>query len=130
MRHILLNKNNEKSGVMMVAATSRLDDDGKRDLRVHAGSWLRARREEKNLSQRELAEQVGTLYYTFISQIEAGRGRIPAERYAAWAEALKMEPRAFAINMLRFYEPATHALIFGNEDGIDSDAEPSLQRSL
>lgn len=103
----------------MVAATSRLDEDGKRDLRVHAGLWLRARREEKSLSQRELAERVGALYYTFISQIEAGRGRIPADRYAAWAEALEMEPRAFAISMLRFYEPATHTLIFGDEDEIE-----------
>ena len=114
----------------MAAVTSRADDDGKRDLRVHAGTWLRARREEKSLSQRELAEQIGTLYYTFISQIESGRGRIPAERYAAWAEALEMEPRAFAINMLRFYEPATHVLIFGNEDEVDSNAEHSLQSSL
>ncbi len=103
----------------MVAATSRLDDDGKRDLRAHAGTWLRARREERNLSQRELAEKVGAFYYTFISQIEAGRGRIPADRYAAWAEALEMEPRAFAINMLRFYEPATHSLIFGCEDELE-----------
>ena len=102
----------------MVAATPRLDDDGKRDLRVHAGLWLRARREERGLSQRELAEKVGALFYTFISQIEAGRGRIPADRYAAWAGALEIEPRAFAINMLRFYEPATHALIFGDVDDI------------
>jgi len=112
----------------MAAVTSQLDDDCKRDLRVHAGSWLRAHREDKNLSQRELASKIGSLYYTFISQIESGRGRIPAERYAAWAEALEIEPRAFAINMLRFYEPATHTLIFGNED--DSDAAHSLQRSL
>lgn len=100
----------------MVAATSRVDDDGRRDLRVSAGLWLRARREEKSLSQRDLAEKVGAVYYTFISQIEAGRGRIPAERYAAWAEALEIEPRAFAINMLRFYEPATHMLIFGSQE--------------
>ena len=97
----------------MGAAASRLDEDRRRDLRVHAGAWLRARREERNLSQRELAERVGAVYYTFISQIEAGRGRIPADRYGAWAEALGIEPRAFAICMLKFYEPTTHALIFG-----------------
>ena len=113
-------------GLSMVAATSRLDEDGRRDLRVHAGTWLRARREERNLSQRELAEKVGALYYTFISQIEAGRGRIPADRYAAWAEALNIEPRAFAICMLKFYEPATHALIFGDTDGTD-DADISTR---
>ena len=29
--------------------------------------------------QRELADRVKIDYYTFISQIEAGRGRVPAE---------------------------------------------------
>jgi transcriptional regulator with XRE-family HTH domain len=114
----------------MVAANSRLDEGEKHDLRVHAGSWLRARREEKGISQRKLAEHVGVLYYTFISQIEAGRGRIPAERYAAWANALKIEPRIFAIHMLQFYEPATHALIFGSEDEIGSDTGHSPRSSL
>lgn len=103
---------------MMVASTSRADDDTRRDLRVQAGAWLRARREECNISQRELAEKVGALYYTFISQIEAGRGRIPAERYAAWADALDIEPREFAICMLKFYEPPTHALIFGGDGAV------------
>ena len=107
----------------MVAATSRLEDDGRRDLRVQAGVWLRARREELNMSQRELAESVGTLYYTFISQIEGGRGRIPPERYAAWAEALKIEQRDFAICMLQFYEPATHALIFGDTVYVDEKSD-------
>jgi transcriptional regulator with XRE-family HTH domain len=102
----------------MVAETTRFEEDGRRDLRVQAGSWLRARREERNLSQRDLAEKIGTLYYTFISQIESGRGRIPAERYVAWADALELEHRDFAISMLRFYEPATYALIFGDTDAI------------
>ena len=34
-------------------------------------------------------------YYTFISQIEAGRGRIPAERMRDWSIALEMDPREF-----------------------------------
>ncbi len=110
----------------MGASNLRLDEDQRRDLRVHAGAWLRARREECNLSQRELAERVGALYYTFISQIEAGRGRIPADRYGAWAEALGIAPRTFAIHMLKFYEPTTYALIFG--DGEDGECPPGVVR--
>ena len=48
------------------------------ELRKQAGKWLRLRREKLGLSQRELAKRVKIDYYTFISQIEAGRGRVPA----------------------------------------------------
>jgi transcriptional regulator with XRE-family HTH domain len=89
-------------------------EEHRRELRLHSGVWLRAQRESRGLSQREFAERVGAVYYTFISQIEAGRGRIPSERYEAWAEALDLPPRDFAIRMLSYYEPVTHALIFGD----------------
>lgn len=90
------------------------DEDHKHDLRVEAGAWLRSLREERGLSQREFAERVGAVYHTFISQIEAGRGRIPPERYETWAKALEVDPREFSIKMLKFYEPATYDLIFGS----------------
>lgn len=85
------------------------------DLRKEAGRWLRQQREAKGLTQRDLAERVGSFYYTFVSQIESGRGKIPPERYADWAEGLEINPRVFAIRMLSFYEPATYKLIFGDE---------------
>ena len=88
-------------------------DDSRQDLRLQAGSWLRGMREEAGLSQREFAERVGVVYYTFISQIESGKGRIPAERYESWAEALGVDARDFAVRMLGFYEPTTYRLIFG-----------------
>lgn len=87
-------------------------DDKRQDLRLQAGAWLKSAREEAGLSQRELAENVGALYYTFISQIEGGKGRLPAERYEAWARALNISPRDFAVRMLSFYEPSTYELIF------------------
>lgn len=86
-----------------------------KDLRFQAGVWLKARREAAGLSQRDVAERVGVLYYTFVSQIEIGRGRIPSERYEAWARALGLAPRDFAKTMLSFYEPATYQLIFGDD---------------
>ena len=55
-------------------------------------------------------------YYTFISQIEAGRGRVPAERFKEWAQALDMEPREFAINLMKYYDPFTFEMIFGSSE--------------
>ena len=85
------------------------------ELRKKAGSWLRARRCELGLSQRELAHRVNIEYYTFISQIEAGRGRVPADRLKDWSEALEMEPKEFAISIMKYYDPFTFEMIFGSK---------------
>ena len=84
------------------------------ELRREAGRWLKQLREAAGLSQRDLAARVGADYYTFISQLETGRGRIPPDRYEAWAEALEVEPRAFVTEILRFYDPATYRILFGS----------------
>jgi transcriptional regulator with XRE-family HTH domain len=86
--------------------------EGPAELRKRAGSWLRARRSELGLSQRELAVRVNMEYYTFISQIEAGRGRIPAERMREWAIALETDPREFAITLMKYYDPYTYEMVF------------------
>jgi hypothetical protein len=52
-------------------------------------------------------------YYTFISQIESGRGRVPADRFRVWAEALEMDSGKFAKNLMKFYDPYTYELVFG-----------------
>jgi transcriptional regulator with XRE-family HTH domain len=97
-------------------------EDQRRELRLQAGAWLKAQREGSGLSQRDLAERVGSVYYTFVSQIESGRGRIPPERYEAWARALSIEPRLFAMKMLGFYEPVTYDLIFGRDVSVVDSA--------
>lgn len=86
--------------------------DHARQLRQDAGRWLRACREARAMTQRDLAERVGLRYYTFISQIEGGHGRIPPDQYEAWATALDIEPREFAKSMLRYYDPFTFRLLF------------------
>jgi transcriptional regulator with XRE-family HTH domain len=63
--------------------------------RRDAGNWLRALRERRGLSQRELARRVGISYYTLIAQLEHGRGRIPSSQYLVWAQALGIEPDEF-----------------------------------
>jgi transcriptional regulator with XRE-family HTH domain len=83
-------------------------------LRSQAGAWLRELREKRGLSQRDLAEKVGAEYYTFISQLENGRGRIPPDRYLIWAEALAVDPREFVRTLMSYYDPVTYEIIFGD----------------
>jgi transcriptional regulator with XRE-family HTH domain len=85
-------------------------------LRKEAGKWLKSLREAQGLSQRQLAERVNIEYYTFVSQLEAGRGRIPPNRYIDWANAFGIEPRAFVRDLMRYYDPVTYQILFGSED--------------
>ena len=94
--------------------TCQLADNGS-SVRRMAGAWLRDLRERRGLSQRQLANLIGVDFYSFIAQIEAGRGRVPPERYEAWARALGLEPRDFVREVLRYYEPLTWQLLFGDQ---------------
>jgi transcriptional regulator with XRE-family HTH domain len=90
------------------------------ELRREGGKWLKEQRERAGLSQRQLAEQVGAEYYTFISQLETGRGRIPPDRYLVWAEALKLPARKFVEEIMRFYDPVTYEILFGPNSELEA----------
>jgi len=83
------------------------------NLRKQAGRWLRELREKRGLSQRELARKVGAEYYTLISQLENGKGRVPPDRYLVWAKALGVEPPAFVRRLMLYYDPVTYKIMFG-----------------
>jgi|GEM_PF-508883 len=91
-------------------------------LRTKAGRWLRELREKRGLSQRDLAKMVGAEYYTFISQLEHGRGRIPPDRYLLWADALGVEPRDFVLGLMPYYDPVTYNVIFGTGPRVEPSA--------
>jgi transcriptional regulator with XRE-family HTH domain len=99
----------------MYSNPQKLSDAGVVELRQEAGRWLKSLREARGFSQRDLAARVGAEYYTFISQLEAGRGRIPPDRYLAWAGALDVEPRTFVQTLLRYYDPVTYSIVFAEE---------------
>jgi transcriptional regulator with XRE-family HTH domain len=86
-------------------------------LRQQAGRWLKGAREAAGLTQAELAERVGLRYYTFVSQVESGLGRLPVETQGAWAQALGLDPGDFARTLLRYYEPELFRLLF-DSDGL------------
>ena len=86
------------------------------ELRREAGVWLKELRERRGMSQRQLASKLGAEYYTFISQLETGRGRIPPDRYREWAEALGVEPAEFVKTLMQYYDPVTYEILFGKPD--------------
>ena len=75
--------------------------------RKEAGLWLRKLRQERGISQRELADKVGVEVYTLISQFENGVGVIPQDWQLLWADALKVEPREFVRRLASYYDPIT-----------------------
>jgi transcriptional regulator with XRE-family HTH domain len=84
-------------------------------LRQQAGRWLKSAREAAGITQAELADRVGLRYYTFVSQVESGLGRLPIETQGAWAAAVGLEPGEFAKTLLRYYEPELYRLLFDSE---------------
>ncbi len=98
--------------------------------RQEGGAWLRALREKARLSQRELAESVGQVYYSFVSQIEAGKGRVPIAQMELWANALQVSHSYFARGVLKFYDPITHDMLFseGDETDLSKIEDPSAEQ--
>ena len=80
--------------------------------RKEAGAWLKELRTRAGLSQIELAERLGLKYYTFISQVENGFGRVPTDTLEAWSRALGQEPSAFTRKLLSYYDPELYRLLF------------------
>src|SRR5215204_6310083 len=83
-----------------------------KQLRKEAGAWLQQRRKEAGLSQMQLAEKLGLKYYTFVSQVENGFGRVPSDTMEAWALALGLGPAEFARHLLFYYDPQLYRLLF------------------
>jgi transcriptional regulator with XRE-family HTH domain len=83
-----------------------------RALRKEGGKYLMQLRKDAGLTQRELAEKIGLEYYTFISQIESGQGRLQAGLYEDAALAFGVEPKEFTKNMLMYYDPDTYKALF------------------
>ena len=103
-------------GGVMYSSQQQISSPEVVELRKEAGLWLKELRERRGLSQRQMAEKVGVNYYTFISQLESGRGRIPPDRYLVWAEVLGVEPEFFVRNLLRSYDPVTYSILFGKRE--------------
>lgn len=87
-------------------------DDKSKTLRKQGGLVLKTLRTTNGFTQKELAKRAGLEYYTFISQIEAGTGRIPPQKYKAFADAFNVDVKKFVRELLKFYDPDTFEVLF------------------
>ena len=99
-----------------MAAKARREESGKsdgnealRESRRELGRQLKAWRESKGLTQADLAADLGLKYYSFISQVENGIGRIPQDLYLPWADALSVDRSTFCWKVLEHIEPSLYA---------------------
>jgi hypothetical protein len=83
-----------------------------KDARKKAGEWLKKLRTDAGITQLELAQACGYEYPSFMSQIEAGKGRIPPEKYEMFAKSYKVDTKWFAQNLLHFTDPYMHRMLF------------------
>jgi hypothetical protein len=86
-----------------------------RQLRKDAGNWLKDQRLIAGLSQMDLSNSLDLKYYTFISQVENGFGRVPSGSMEKWARALGISPALFARTLLGYYDPDLYRLLFEEE---------------
>ena len=82
--------------------------------RLAGGQWLRDRRNEIGLTQREVALMCDFEYYTTVSEIEMGKARDPPIRYESYARAMKMPVKDFVRELMRYYDHHAWAILFGN----------------
>ena len=95
-----------------------------RILRAKAGDYVKKVRIEQEMTQRDLAEAHNLKYYTFISQLENGQGRLPPNLTVRMAIALNQDPKEFALKMLSYYDPHTHIAVTAGETLPDDETEP------
>ncbi|MCB1113614.1 MAG: helix-turn-helix transcriptional regulator [Chlamydiia bacterium] len=72
--------------------------DRKTDLQIAFGKILREKRLEQGLSQEALADLSG-LHFTYVSSVERGERNISLENISKLANALKINPRDFFLEI-------------------------------
>jgi transcriptional regulator with XRE-family HTH domain len=111
----------------MYTNAQKLSSPETQELRREAGRLLKHLREKAGLSQRSFSAEIGSPLYTFVSQVETGRGRVPPDQIRVWANAYGIEARTFLLMIMRFYDPETFAVLFEQQPEIcDGTAFPDL----
>jgi transcriptional regulator with XRE-family HTH domain len=80
--------------------------------RKGAGEFLRDRRRDAGMTQADIARALGLSNTQTVYQIEAGKARVPPARYVEYATALKMDPKDFISELLRYYDREAWRILF------------------
>lgn len=86
--------------------------DGLKTLRKEAGQFIQNVREEAGLTQVDMADRMGYKFYTRVSQIERGVGRVPPEDFVEFTKVLGVDPKPFVRRLLQAYDPIVYHLAF------------------
>jgi len=70
---------------------------------IQAGTWLKQCRLAAEITEAELAEQVGAPEPSWIKEIEAGTRSVPVSFHTGYARAFAMPVRAFAARCAESY---------------------------
>ena len=95
-----------------MATHSKATDAASKANRKRGGLMIKSLRNQMGYTQRELASKCELDYYTFISQIEAGVGKIPPSKLRIFAESLGVNPALFAREILKYYDPVMFEILF------------------
>tara|TARA_Y100001934_G_C12161989_1_gene682417 strand:+ start:219 stop:587 length:369 start_codon:yes stop_codon:yes gene_type:complete len=87
-------------------------------LRPKAGAYLQSLRKSAAMTQLDVAKALKVKYYTFVSQLEGGHGRLPPHHYVPLAKALGIDPAIFTKEMIRYYDPFAYAGLFGGHPDV------------
>ncbi len=83
------------------------------------GSFIRDKRIDASLKQKELADIICLEYYTLISSIELGYTTIPPAHWRNIAKALKIDEFDFSSRCLLEMYPEVYAALFGMASRIE-----------
>lgn len=97
-------------------------------MRKRYGAHLKQLREDCGLTQRDVAEKLDYDYYTMISQIERGLGRVPPEDLPTWAAAYRQPLKEFAKTYLYWTDPYVYSALYGINP-IDAERLPHPPRT-
>ena len=99
----------KEPGLRGATGKSQID---KANLRA-AGFWLQSLRIARGLTQQDIAAHLPGRGNHFVSQVEIGWIRLPAESIRPWAAALTMPAETLAQQLMSFYTPQLYLILFG-----------------
>ncbi len=80
-----------------------------------AGQQLQAMRQQREITEAELAEQAGAPSRQWVLDIEHGRRAVPSSMYSVMASIYGLPVREFATLCLRFYDRKAYDALFGDQ---------------
>lgn len=80
------------------------------------GQRMKRFREDLQMTQLDMAQRTDQTYFTFISQVESGKAKIPTRDLPKWAKALQLDTYEFAKSYLKAVDQHLFEAMFEPND--------------